>query len=52
MDARESGLDVTGEVRDLAAIRVGDRRYVLFLVNDSYPAVYELNNKIRSTRQR
>ncbi|HEY0433485.1 MAG TPA: FG-GAP-like repeat-containing protein, partial [Chitinophagaceae bacterium] len=43
MDARGSGLDVTGEVRDLAAIRVGDRRYVLFFVNDSYPAVYELN---------
>jgi hypothetical protein len=40
-----SGLQVPGQTRDIAEIRGKDRDYMLFLVNDSYPFLYRVNNK-------
>ena len=37
-----SGLDVTGQVRDIARIRGKDQDYLLFLRNDDFPVLYRL----------
>lgn len=41
----ESGIQVQGEVRDIAALPGKNRNCLLFLRNDDYPVLYELNTK-------
>jgi hypothetical protein len=41
----ESGLNLSGQVRDVVTVRNNKRRFVLFLINDEYPALYEINNR-------
>ena len=41
----ESGLNLSGQVRDVVTIQNNKRRFVLFLINDEYPALYEINNR-------
>ncbi|HEY4064648.1 MAG TPA: VCBS repeat-containing protein [Puia sp.] len=40
-----SGLDVSGQTRDIAEITGKDRTWLLFLRNDEYPILYRLNKK-------
>lgn len=40
----KSGLQLEGEVRDIAQIKMGNKTCFLFLRNHDYPALYELNN--------
>jgi enediyne biosynthesis protein E4 len=39
----ESGLQVEGEVRDITALFSKQKKYILFLRNDDFPALYRLN---------
>jgi hypothetical protein len=38
-----SGLDLPGQIRDIAALKGKDHLYLLFLVNDEFPALYEVS---------
>jgi hypothetical protein len=40
-----SGLDITGMVRDIAFIRGAGKEYLLFLINDEFPALYEIKSR-------
>jgi hypothetical protein len=45
LDYNQSGLEVKGVVRDIIEIPSVQKNYLLFLVNDEYPALYEINDK-------
>ena len=40
-----SGLDLSGQVRDIAIIKGQKKLRILFLINDAFPVLYELNGK-------
>ena len=40
-----SGLQVAGQVRDIKEVKEKGSTYLLFLRNDDYPALYEVNKK-------
>ena len=42
-DAQKTGLQLRGEVRDIAEIKNKTKRYLLFLQNDKYPVLMEIN---------
>ena len=44
----KSGLNIRGMVRDIALIKGNAKTHVLFVVNDEYPVLYELNEKVKS----
>lgn len=48
MDQKKSGLNVSGMVRDIVEIRTKKGDGILFLINDSYPALYYLNSPLRT----
>jgi hypothetical protein len=41
---RFSGLEVMGEVRDIAHIQARENEYILFLRNNDFPLLYKINN--------
>ncbi|MGZ8557967.1 MAG: VCBS repeat-containing protein [Chitinophagaceae bacterium] len=41
--AQKTGLELRGQLRDIAEIKGKDKKYLLFLQNDSYPFLYQLN---------
>ena len=43
----QSGLQVRGEVRDIAAIQSKDKNYLLILQNDDYPVLYEIKKQLK-----
>jgi enediyne biosynthesis protein E4 len=43
-ESKETGLELRGEVRDIAIIKNSKATYLLFLQNNEYPALYKLNN--------
>jgi hypothetical protein len=45
IDARQSGLQVNGAVRDIAEVRSAKGNYFIILQNDSYPALYVSKTK-------
>jgi hypothetical protein len=45
VDCKRSGLQVQGQVKDIAQIKSGAKNYILFLRNDDYPVMYEIKNK-------
>jgi hypothetical protein len=45
VDSRKSGLQVVGQVKDIAQIKSGDKIYFLFLRNDDYPVMYQVNSQ-------
>ncbi len=48
---QQSGLQVTGEVRDIAALKdKSGNASLLFLINDSYPAMYRLHKTTAAVR--
>lgn len=42
-DAKKTGLQLRGEVRDIAVIKSQDRDYLLFLQNNEYPVLFTVN---------
>ncbi|MEP6950727.1 MAG: FG-GAP-like repeat-containing protein, partial [Ginsengibacter sp.] len=47
LDYFHSGLEVKGEVRDIKEIRTANKNYILFMVNDEYPVLYETKERIK-----
>ena len=45
VNAKESGLDLNGEIKDITEIKVKDNRYVLIVQNDRVPAMFKIKNK-------
>ncbi len=43
-DSKKTGLNLKGELRDIAAIKNSKGIYLLFLQNDEYPILYKLND--------
>ena len=44
VDNARTGLDLRGQLRDIAMIRNKNRKYFLFLQNDQYPLLYKMND--------
>jgi len=42
----QTGLDLRGQLRDIAEIHSRNKKYLIFLQNDSYPVLYQLNNPV------
>ena len=47
LDYFQSGLEIKGPVRDIIEIPSGNKNYLLFLVNDEYPVMYETKERIK-----
>ncbi|MBS1564350.1 MAG: FG-GAP repeat protein [Bacteroidetes bacterium] len=47
----ESGIELTGQIRDISCIKNKDRQYILFLQNDDYPMLFETGPKTNHTKQ-
>ena len=47
LDNNQSGLEIRGEVKDILEIPSAKKDYLLFLINDDYPALYEINEKVK-----
>jgi hypothetical protein len=47
-EAATTGLNLRGEMRDIAEIKIKDKKYLLFLQNNEYPALFEINNSTQS----
>ena len=50
MDNAKSGLNLRGQVRDIALIRQQKNTRVLFLINDEFPVMYELEDAGKSKK--
>ncbi|MBA2763017.1 MAG: VCBS repeat-containing protein [Segetibacter sp.] len=42
IDPKASGIDIPGEIKDIAPIHGKDKRYFLFVRNNDYPVLYQL----------
>ncbi|HZK70792.1 MAG TPA: hypothetical protein VFD03_04625, partial [Clostridia bacterium] len=42
LDYNQSGLEIKGEVKDIQEIPSLKNKYLLFLINDDYPVLYEI----------
>jgi enediyne biosynthesis protein E4 len=47
-DYFHTGLEVKGEVRDIKVIPTANKSYVLFMVNDDYPILYETKERVKN----
>ncbi|MEJ7830064.1 MAG: hypothetical protein WKF91_17780, partial [Segetibacter sp.] len=41
-DPKVSGIDISGEIKDIAPLQGKDKRYLLFVRNNDYPVLYQL----------
>ena len=48
MESAQTGLNLRGELRDIAEVRSRSKTYLLFLQNDEYPVLYELRNYLKN----
>ncbi|MEK7198906.1 MAG: hypothetical protein AAB212_03165 [Bacteroidota bacterium] len=48
LDYNESGLEITGQVRDIQEIKTGNKRNILFLRNSLYPVLYEISSPVKA----
>ncbi len=44
MEHRKSGLNLTGEVKDIKEIKGAGKRYVVMAINDQFPVLYKIKN--------
>ena len=44
MESAQTGLNLRGELREIAELKTKDKTYLLFLQNDEYPLLYQLKN--------
>ncbi|MEP6626557.1 MAG: hypothetical protein ABJA32_01190, partial [Ginsengibacter sp.] len=51
VEQKKSGLNVQGQVRDIVEISNKNSRYILFLLNNDYPVLYNLNNSLFPVRK-
>ncbi len=51
LDYSQSGLEVRGEVKDILEIPAGKKDCLLFLINNDYPALYEIKEKSKNLMQ-
>ena len=47
VDYSLTGLELRGQLKDIAMIRNKSRNYLLFLQNDQYPVLYKLNDSLK-----
>jgi hypothetical protein len=52
VEQKKSGLNVQGQVRDIVEISNKNSRYILFLLNNDYPVLYNLNNSLFPVRKK
>jgi hypothetical protein len=52
MPNARSGLGLRGQVRDIAFIKGETKPRFLFLMNDEYPVMYELENKVKTEKSK
>ena len=45
VEPARTGLDLSGQVRDIEEIHINQKNYLLFLQNDEYPVLYEVKDK-------
>jgi hypothetical protein len=43
MENSRTGLDLRGQLRDIAIIKNNNKKYFLFLQNDQLPLLYKMN---------
>lgn len=43
----ESGVELTGQIRDIAPIKSRNHNFILFLQNDDYPALFEIKKSLK-----
>ena len=51
LDYSQSGLELKGEVKDILEIPSGKKDCLLFLINNDYPALYEIKEKSKNLMQ-
>ncbi len=44
-ESAQTGLQLRGQLKDIAEINGSDKKYLLFLQNDEYPLLYEVNSQ-------
>jgi hypothetical protein len=44
-NASQTGLNLKGQLRDIAEIHINNKRFLLFLQNDEQPLLYQLNDQ-------
>jgi hypothetical protein len=44
----QTGLELTGQLRDVEEINTGDKKYLLCLQNDEFPSLYQLTNPAKA----
>lgn len=42
LDYDKTGLEIKGEVKDIVEVSSAGKKYLLFLVNNEYPVLYEI----------
>jgi hypothetical protein len=47
IEAAQTGLNLRGQVRDIAEIHRRNKKYLLFLQNDEFPVLCQLNGSTR-----
>jgi hypothetical protein len=47
-EAKKTGLNLRGEIRDIATIKNSKGTFLLFLQNNEYPFLYKLNDKVNN----
>jgi len=45
VEPARTGLDLSGQVRDIEEVHINQKNYLLFLQNDEYPVLYEVKDK-------
>ncbi len=46
LNTRQSGIELTGQIRDIRQIEVNNKKCILFLRNEEYPALFELESPV------
>ena len=44
----QTGLELTGQVRDIEEINIGEKKFLLCLQNDEFPLLYQLGTPAKS----
>jgi hypothetical protein len=45
LNSAESGLHIDGQIRDIKPIKIGNKNYLLFSINNGNMCIYEINSK-------
>ncbi len=42
LSQKESGIELTGEIRDIVELKNDNKRFMLFLQNNDFPVLYQI----------